>query len=138
MFEIHSRLAADSFDLGRLPLSHLRLMNDRRYSWLILVPEQPDISEIFELDSAQRAQLLEEIVVVSRFVSDSFPVDKINVAALGNVVPQLHVHIIGRRHDDFAWPQPVWGIGSAVPYDLADVGSIRALARRLPELKPRP
>ncbi len=138
MFEIDSRLAADSFDLGQLPLSHLRLMNDRRYPWLILVPEQPDIREIFELFVTQRTQLLEEIVLISGFIRDSFSVDKINVAALGNVVPQLHVHVIGRRHDDFAWPKPVWGIGETVPYDVAGVDHVRALARRLPELKPCP
>jgi diadenosine tetraphosphate (Ap4A) HIT family hydrolase len=138
MFELDARLVADSHPLGRLALSHLLLMNDRRYPWLILVPERPGIREIFELGDAERSQLLDEIVLLSRFVSDSFPVDKINIGALGNVVPQLHVHVVGRRAGDFAWPKPVWGLGEAVHYDTDGVERFRALAGRLPGLQPAP
>lgn len=136
MFNLDSRLVADTVPIGRLTLACLLLMNDARYPWLILVPQRPQIREIFELDPADQAQLLAEIVLVSRFVSDSFPTDKINVAALGNVVAQLHVHIVGRRRDDPAWPRPVWGVGEAVRYDAAGIAAMRARLAELPGLSP--
>jgi diadenosine tetraphosphate (Ap4A) HIT family hydrolase len=114
--------------MGRLPLCRLLLMNDHRYPWLILVPERDAVRELYELNDRDRRQLMEEVALVSRFIRDSFHCQKLNVAALGNVVPQLHVHVIGRRSDDFAWPKPVWGIGEAVPYEAAAAERMRALA----------
>lgn len=136
MFQLHPRLRADTVPLGCLALSALLLMNDARYPWLILVPQRPDLREIFDLAAGERSLLLDEIVEVSRFVSDSFRVDKLNIAALGNLVPQLHVHVIGRRVGDAAWPLPVWGRGEAVPYAADALATMIAAVRGLPGLVP--
>ena len=115
-FSLDPRLAADTFLVGRLVLCRLLLMNDQTFPWLILVPERPEIREIFELAEDDRSRLIEEISLVSRVVAGCFHADKINVAALGNVVPQLHVHVLARSRNDPAWPGPVWGKLSATPY----------------------
>lgn len=109
MFALHERLAADTLPVGRLRLCRVLLMNDATYPWLILVPEVADLREIFELEAADRALLMEEIALVSRALADAFRPDKINVAALGNLVPQLHVHVVARFRGDPAWPAPIWG-----------------------------
>lgn len=107
-------------------------MNDRRYPWVILVPAVPDISEIHQLDADQRHHLMEEVVAVSQALTDLFQPDKINVGALGNLVPQLHIHVIARFRSDSTWPDPVWGRGSAEAYDPdAFAKCASALAERL-------
>ncbi len=116
-FELHPRLESDTLHLLDLPLSRLLLMNDARFPWCILVPQRSGLREMHELTQSEAALLHEEIRRVSLALSACVHVDKLNVAALGNQVPQLHVHVIARRHDDAAWPQPVWGLGSAEPYD---------------------
>lgn len=118
-FELHARLAADTLLIRDLPLSRLLLMNDARFPWCILVPARDGLRELYELTPADAALLHEEIRRVSLALAACGHVDKLNVAALGNQVPQLHIHVIARRYDDAAWPQPVWGSGPAQPYDEA-------------------
>ncbi|HLI12951.1 MAG TPA: HIT domain-containing protein [Alphaproteobacteria bacterium] len=124
MFALHPQLAADTHLIADWPLSRVLLMDDRRFPWLILVPRRPQLCEIHDLAPADRAQLMEEIVRASRALSKAWAPDKINVAALGNVVRQLHIHIVGRRKDDAAQPGLVWAAGPAQRYSpaaLADV-----------------
>lgn len=103
------RLAADTVELARWPLSLVLLMNERRWPWLILVPRRPGLRDIDDLPPADRAVLIEETARASRALKDTVRPTKINVAALGNLVPQLHLHVIARFTDDPAWPRPVWG-----------------------------
>jgi diadenosine tetraphosphate (Ap4A) HIT family hydrolase len=114
---LHPQLAHDTTMIGDLPLSRLLLANDANYPWLLLVPRRPGVSEIIDLDHADQAQLLDEITRVSRALKDATACDKLNIAAIGNVVPQFHVHVVARRRDDPAWPKPVWGAVPARPYD---------------------
>ncbi len=118
-FTLDPRLAADSTPVTSLGLSDLRLMNDSRFPWLLLVPRQAGLAEIIELAKPDRARLFEEIVAVMTALKAATGCDKLNVAALGNQVHQLHVHVIARFTGDAAWPSPVWGAGSAVAYDAA-------------------
>lgn len=115
-FALDPRLAADTFEVGDRALSRVLLMNDARYPWLILVPRRAALSEIVDLEAEDRARLIEEIAAACRFVRHLPGVEKLNVAALGNVVAQLHVHVVGRAVGDAAWPGPVWGAGKAAPY----------------------
>jgi len=121
MFELHPRLAADTRAVARLPLCRVLLMNDRRFPWLILVPARADIREIHQLAAADRAALVEEIAQVAAAMEKLHKADKMNVAALGNQVPQLHVHVIARFTTDPAWPNPIWGRGTAEAYDPAQM-----------------
>jgi len=116
-FALHPRLEADSVYLCRWTLCQVRLINDARYPWLMLVPEQPNITEPFELTAGDQAQLWRESMVLAAWMKGYFRADKMNVAALGNVVPQLHVHHVARVVNDSAWPGPVWGVGEAEPYE---------------------
>jgi diadenosine tetraphosphate (Ap4A) HIT family hydrolase len=113
-FALHEWLAADTVEITRWPLSLVLLMNDRNWPWLILVPCRPAIREIHELTEADQRALMTEIVRASRTLTQVVQPDKLNVAALGNVVPQLHVHVVARFSNDPAWPKPVWG---ALPPD---------------------
>lgn len=115
-FSLHPRLAQDTVEITRLALSRVLLMNDRRWPWLILVPAQPDLREIYDLAPEDAARLMSEITLVSAAVRELYRPHKFNVAALGNQVDQLHVHVIARFLDDVAWPKPVWGKGKALPY----------------------
>jgi diadenosine tetraphosphate (Ap4A) HIT family hydrolase len=116
-FKLHHQLAADTARVCDLPLSTVLLMNDARFPWLILVPRQTDVREIADLGARERGTLMEEIALVSNVLREVAPCDKLNVAALGNLVPQLHVHVVARVEGDAAWPKPVWGSGQAKPYD---------------------
>lgn len=103
------------------PLCQVRLQDDARFPWLILIPRRTRLGEIEDLSPAERAILMEEVVLAGervRALAKAFgrPVEKLNVAALGNVTAQLHVHVVGRRHDDSCWPDPVWGRGVRIPY----------------------
>ncbi len=126
MAAIHSQLSADCIVLGRFSLCHLLLMNDASYPWFILVPDREDIREIYHLDSADRKQLLDESCRLSEFIMGAFEGQKLNVAALGNQVPQLHLHHIVRYSTDPAWPTPVWGRFPARPYNDQVLGEIRS------------
>ncbi|NTU43879.1 MAG: HIT family protein [Nitrospirales bacterium] len=125
MFCIHERLKADTIEIGRLGLSHLLLMNDSSLPWLILVPERADVTEIFQLSLEDCHSLIEEIGLVSRIIQDLYSPNKINVGALGNLVPQLHIHVIGRYRTDRAWPGPIWGTGPVIPYADEEVKTVR-------------
>ena len=116
-FELAPRLAADTLPVGDLPLCRVLLMNDARYPWLILVPRVAGIEELDQLDGAQRSQLMDDVAMASRALRAGGGVDKINVGALGNIVRQLHVHVVARMAGDDAWPGPVWGHGAARAYD---------------------
>ena len=129
-FHLHPRLSADCATIGDLPLCRLLLMDDANYPWCILVPRRPGIREIHELVEADQAALLREVSAVSAALQTLFAADKMNVAALGNVVPQLHVHVIARRVGDAAWPRPVWGAVPRQPYAEDDR---EAVVKRLRE-----
>lgn len=116
-FQLDPRLEADTFPVRDLVLCRVLLMNDGRFPWLILVPRRPDMREIIDLGEADAAILLAEIRAASQVTRALFQPHKLNVAALGNAVPQLHVHIIARQTTDEAWPRPIWGVGTSLPYD---------------------
>ncbi len=116
MFTLHPRLAADCFDLGALSLCQLLLMNDERFPWCILVPRLPNLRDLHDVPRQHRETLFDEIERVSDALMRIGNATKMNVAALGNVVPQLHIHVIARTATDAAWPGPVWGVGTAAPY----------------------
>jgi diadenosine tetraphosphate (Ap4A) HIT family hydrolase len=129
-FALDPRLAADTAPVCDLALSTLRLMRDARFPWAILVPRIAGAVEIADLSPADRATLMEEVAQVSHALRRVAPCDKLNVGALGNLVPQLHVHVVARRKGDAAWPGPVWGSGGAEPYGPGEldriVGDLRA------------
>jgi len=126
MFELHPQLQQDCIVLGKLELCHLLLVNDSNYPWFILVPDRVEISEIFQLDEADQKLLLSESTRLSQFLVKQFKADKLNIAALGNVVPQLHVHHIVRYKHDVSWPKPVWGQQPAQPYTQKRISEIEA------------
>lgn len=119
-FALHPRLSADTAHVADLTLCAALLMNDARYPWLVLVPRRADLREIEDLSEADQHQLLREIHMASAAVralcAPDRACEKLNVAALGNMVPQLHIHVIARRQDDPAWPGPVWGVGASEAY----------------------
>lgn len=112
---MHPQLEADTVAVCQLALCDVRLMRDANYPWLVLVPRR-DAVELIDLGSEDQHQLMTEIAGVSHALRSVVPCDKLNVATLGNVVPQLHIHVIARRRDDPAWPKPVWGAVPAKPY----------------------
>jgi len=114
--DLHPTLARDTVEVTRLPLCRVLLMKDRRFPWLVLVPERSGVREICELAPADRAALVEEIAQASEVLRLLFRPDKLNVGALGNLVPQLHIHVVARATSDSAWPGPVWGSGAPLPY----------------------
>ena len=116
MVILHQRLREDTIEIVRLKLSLVLLMNDSSFPWLVLVPLIEGLQEVHELSIEDRCVLIEEISTASEILQQLYSPDKINIGALGNVVPQLHVHVIGRFRTDRAWPGPVWGSGSAKPY----------------------
>jgi diadenosine tetraphosphate (Ap4A) HIT family hydrolase len=116
-FHLHPRLEADTTLVADWGLSRVLLMNDARFPWLILVPRRAGRSELHDLQHAERMVLVEEINRASAGLKDITDAAKINVGALGNVVPQLHIHVVARRESDEAWPGPVWGNGTAVAYE---------------------
>lgn len=127
-FELDPQLAADTLPIGRLALCDTRLMKDARFPWIILAPRKQGLVELFDLGSGDRKRLIEEIAAVSAALKQETGCLKINVGALGNIVRQLHVHIVARRKGDAAWPGPVWGAGARLPYAA---GAGEALASRL-------
>lgn len=116
MVKLDARLTENNVVLGRFPLSWAILSNDAQYPWVILVPDRPDITEIYQLSDDDQQQLLRESSALSRCLADAFDADKMNVAALGNVVPQLHLHHVVRYQGDAAWPGPIWNAVPAKPY----------------------
>ena len=125
MFALDSRLQEDTLLIGDFPLCRLLLSNDSNYPWFILVPRRADITEVFELDPEDQLQLWQETTGLSEQLKGVFNADKLNVAALGNVVSQLHMHVIVRRRSDIAWPAPVWGKHPAKPYTEQEFSQIK-------------
>lgn len=115
-WQLDPQLASDSHPVARTALCDVRLMDDANYPWLIVIPRVDGARELFDLDAAQRAQLIEDVTLAGTALNALFTPDKLNVAALGNLVPQLHVHVVARHVDDPAWPAPVWGRVQAQPY----------------------
>ena len=128
-FVVDPNLAKDTAVVGDLTLCRVLLMNDSNYPWLVLVPRRVGVVEIYQLDAADQALLLNESSAVARLLQRHFSADKLNIAALGNVVSQLHLHHVVRYRVDRAWPKPVWGVVPAIPY------SADALAHRIDELR---
>ena len=129
-FTLHPRLAADTVFVADWPLSRVLLMNDRRYPWLVLVPRRDGLVEWHDVAAVNRLILTEELARAGAVLKKIGRADKINIGALGNIVPQLHIHVVARTQGDPAWPGPVWGHSPAEPYDAA------ALAERLAALRP--
>lgn len=130
-FVLHPQLEKDTFFIGSLNLSNILLMNDSRYPWIILVPQINDIGDITDLSTQQRADFIEEINHAASLIKQHFQPERMNIAMLGNIVPQLHCHIIARFKEDFAWAKPVWGIGEAVFYTKEQQEKIIPLLQNL-------
>ena len=131
-WSLHFQLKKDTIDIGDLPLCRVLVIKDANFPWLLLVPRRNDAVEIIDLDEVEQAQLMTEISRVARALKEITQCDKLNIAALGNMVPQLHVHIIARRTGDVAWPRPVWGVMPALAHDAEEVQKfINALRRKI-------
>mgnify|MGYP001202550917 CR=1 FL=1 len=126
MFQLDPRLTQDTHDILSFALCRVLLMNDARYPWLILVPARDGLQELHDLNTADQVLLNDEIIIVSRGLARMFTPEKINVGALGNIVRQLHIHIVARNTDDPAWPGPVWGHSPAIPYAPDRLSDMRA------------
>jgi diadenosine tetraphosphate (Ap4A) HIT family hydrolase len=126
---LDERLARDTFAVGDMSLSRVLLMNDARWPWLILVPQRDGCVELMDLDPADRAQLIEEGARAAQWLKGRTRADKINIGALGNVVRQLHLHVVARTIGDPAWPGPVWGFGAAEAYRDSDARALVAAAK---------
>jgi diadenosine tetraphosphate (Ap4A) HIT family hydrolase len=129
-------LARGTVALGDLPLSHVLLADDANYPWLILVPRRPSVVELIDLEENEQVQLLGEIAAAARVVKSVTECEKLNIAALGNVVAQLHVHIIARSQSDAAWPKPVWGVVPPVAYSPLMRNGLAGALRRGLQIEP--
>src|SRR5262245_37035067 len=129
-WSLHPQLARDTIALGDLPLSRVLLVNDANWPWLLLVPRRAGVSEIIELDEVEQAQLMTEVARTARALKTVTQCDKLNIAALGNVVPQLHVHVIARRAGDAGWPKPIWGAAPPLRHDKDELDRFTAAIRR--------
>ena len=118
-WSLHPQLARDTIPVGDFGLSRVLLSNDANYPWLILVPRRPGLTEIIDLEANQQIQFMGEIDAAARVLKAVTECEKLNIAAIGNIVTQLHVHVVARRHSDAAWPKPVWGTVPACAYDEA-------------------
>jgi diadenosine tetraphosphate (Ap4A) HIT family hydrolase len=116
-FALDPRLAADTVPVADMTLSRVLLINDQRFPWLILVPRRENVTELIDLSDLDVATLYNEVRLAGRALQDLTGADKLNIAALGNMVAQLHVHVIARSKRDAAWPKPVWGFGTAETYE---------------------
>lgn len=123
-FNLNPRLEGDSLFVADLPLCAVRLMKDANYPWLLLVPRKQDLVEIIDLEEADQQQLMREIALASACLRQVTDCEKLNVGALGNMVSQLHVHVIARFREDAAWPGPVWGVVPALAYEPDKVESL--------------
>ena len=123
-FALNERLVASTHFICDLPLCRLLRHDDARYPWFLLVPRILDAVELYTLSIEQQNQIMAEVSLISRFLKDVLGVHKINVGALGNIVPQLHIHVVGREVDDATWPAPVWGVGKADPLLPLDVNHL--------------
>jgi diadenosine tetraphosphate (Ap4A) HIT family hydrolase len=115
-WQLDAQIGRDTAQVGDLTLCCVRAMNDATYPWLVLVPRRAGVTEIIDMDAADRAQLMTEISAAATVLKDVTRCDKLNIGAIGNLVPQLHIHIVARRRGDPAWPKPVWGAAPPQPY----------------------
>jgi diadenosine tetraphosphate (Ap4A) HIT family hydrolase len=129
-WSLHPQLARDTAPVGDLALVRVLAMNDANYPWVILVPRRGGVVEIIDLDEADRTGLMAEVAQVSAALKQLTACAKLNVAAIGNVVPQLHVHVVARRTEDAAWPKPVWGAVPARPYATGELDAFVGALRR--------
>ncbi len=134
-FKLDPKLATETVSVGNFELCEVRLLNDSRFLWLILVPRRAGISEIYQLDNTDQQLLITESSLASRILMEITAADKINVGALGNLVPQLHWHVVTRRRNDACWPGPVWGCGNQTPYQEEELGRLLTLLKD--HVKPR-
>jgi diadenosine tetraphosphate (Ap4A) HIT family hydrolase len=135
-WSLHPQLAQDTVPVGDLALSRLLLANDANYPWLILVPRRAGLVEIIDLSGHHRLELMDEIADAASALKAITECEKLNVAALGNQVPQLHVHVIARRHSDAAWPKPVWGAAAPAAYHPAVRDGLIGALRRALQIRP--
>ena len=129
-WSLHPQLERDTVNIGDLPLCRVLVIQDANYPWLLLVPRRPDIVEIIDLDEVEQAQLMTETARVARALREITKCDKLNIAALGNAVPQLHVHVIARRRSDAAWPRPVWGTVPPLAHDPEELKNFISALRK--------
>lgn len=129
-FQLHPRLQQDCITIGRFELCRLLMMNDSQYPWFILVPGKADVSEIYQLTKPERELLTEESSYLAENLAELYQADKMNIAAIGNMVPQLHIHHIVRYRTDRAWPAPVWGKFDAVPYTEQQITDNLSMVRK--------
>ncbi len=129
-FQLHPRLEQDCVEIGQFKLSRLLLMNDSQYPWCILVPERKGITEVYQLQEVDRQLLQQESCFLSEKLVEIYNADKMNIAAIGNLVPQLHIHHIVRYRTDKAWPAPVWGKFDANPYSEKQIKEILSILRQ--------
>ena len=127
---LHPGLARDTVMLGDLPLSRVLLVDDANWPWLLIVPRRLDVRDIIDLDEVEQAQLTTELSRVARAIKAITVCHKLNIAALGNVVSQLHVHVIARCEGDAGWPKPIWGAAPAIAYEPQDLEQLKAMLRR--------
>jgi diadenosine tetraphosphate (Ap4A) HIT family hydrolase len=135
-WSLHPQLAQDTVPVGDLALSRLLLANDANYPWLILVPRRAGLVEIIDLSGHHRLELMDEIAAAASALKAITECEKLNVAALGNQVAQLHVHVIARRHSDAAWPMPVWGAATPSAYHPAVRDGLIGALRRALQIRP--
>lgn len=126
-FILHPRLKQDCIELGRFQLCRLLLMNDNQYPWFILVPEKPELSEIYQLNKSDQTLMIEESSYLSEKLAQIYDADKMNIASLGNIVSQLHIHHIVRYQTDKTWPGPVWGKLDPIPYAASEITTIKTI-----------
>lgn len=131
MFTLDSRLENDTLFIANLKISRLLLMNDKNYLWLILVPQKANLTELTDLDFSEQMEVLKEINLIAEILKKNFPCDKLNIAALGNVVSQLHIHVIARTKNDAAFPRPVWGNSVLKPYEKNEAEGLVAKIKSL-------
>jgi len=129
-WSLHPQLTRDTVNIGDLPLSRVLVVNDANWPWLLLVPRRPGAIEIIDLEEADEAQLMTEIARAARALKAVTVCDKLNIAAIGNIVPQLHVHVVARRVGDTAWPRPIWGAAPALPCDQDELDRFISTFRR--------
>ncbi len=125
MIKLHPQLEKDCIIFGEFTLCTLLLLNDANYPWFILVPKRDNMTELHQLSTTDQQQFLKESILLSRCLEETFHPDKLNIAALGNVVPQLHIHHIARFTTDACWPKPVWGAVTATPYQKEQLKTVK-------------
>ncbi len=128
-FSLDARLSSDTDFVGDLPLCRVLLMNDSRWPWLVLVPRRDNLAELSDLEAVDRTRLIEEAARMADWLKAHTRAEKINLGALGNIVRQLHVHVVARSAGDPGWPGPVWGFGAAVPYEDNEFRAMMPAAR---------